>query len=301
MSGKGTVTAMYPEHLYDIDIQLHTCIENFEDDLTEYWTKQLEADDWNELTELRRDAKEIASALRKRALSLQNIGDVSTLNQIYQIRQAEVNAAEERFQTFADELRSQLKTDEARKILDNIKPLFIQSTEPDEPTDRPLHLVWQHLCLEDARDAADGLRERVRRIFQLEELVQELRRESSLPQATMEFLALIGRTFVWGFDAECVIVCRGAIDTAFREKVPIALIETRRRKTGNHDYGLQDRIEAACPTLINEEIRKAADAVKCRGDKAIHFDPHATQDALGTIRIALKVIDRLAELPNASG
>jgi hypothetical protein len=291
---------MYPEHIYEIEIQLQTCIDNFEDDLTKFWIERLDADDWSQLTELRRDAKEIASALRKRALSLQNIGDVSTLNAIYQVQQAEVNAAQERFQKFANELRPKLKSDEARDLLDAIGPLIMQPAQPDEATDRPLHLVWQHLCIEDARDAADGLRDRVRRIFQLEELVEQLRRDSSLPQATMEFLALIGRTFVWGFDAECVIVCRGAIDTAFREKVPVALIETRRHKAEHQDYGLQDRIEAACPTLINEEIRKSAEVVKCRGDKAIHFDPHATQDALGTIRLALKVIDRLAELPNAS-
>jgi hypothetical protein len=289
---------MYPEHLYDIDIQLQTCIDNFADDLTHFWTQQLDADDWSELNQLRRDAEEIASTLRQRALSLQNIGDASTLNKIYQVRQAETNAAEERFQKLANDLRPKLKSDDAREILDNIKPLFMQSTEPDEPTDRPLHLVWQHLCIEDAREGAYGLRDRVRRIFELEKLVEQLRRDSSLPQATMEFLALVGRTFVWGFDAECVIVCRGAIDTAFREKVPVDLIETRRRKAEHQDYGLQDRIEAACPTLISEEIRKAAATVKCRGDKAIHFDPHATQDAIGTIRLALQVIDRLAEIPS---
>lgn len=291
---------MSPKHLYDIDVQLQTCIDIFEDDLAKFWTERLDADGWSEVNQLRCDAQEIASALRKRALSLQNVGDASTLNQIYQIRQAETNAAEDRFQKIANELRPKLKKDDARKILDNIKPLVMQSTEPEEATDRPLHLVWQHLCIEDARSAASGLRDRVRRIFELEELVEHLRRGSSLPQPTMEFLALVGRTFVWGFDAECIIVCRGAIDSAFREKVPTPLIETRRRKAEHQDYGLQDRIEAACPTLINEETRRVAQIVKCRGDKAIHFDPHATCDAIGTIRFALHVIDCLAALPDAS-
>ncbi len=290
---------MYPEHLYELDIQLQTCIDNFADDLTNFWTERLDADEWCQVNDLRRDAQDIASTLRKRALSLQNIGDASTLNQIYQVRQAELKAAEERFQSVADQLQSKLKSKDIRKILDSIKPMFMNAAGPDDPTDRPMHMVWQYLCIEDARDATHGLGDRVRRIFQLEELVQELQRNSQLPQATVHFLALVSRTFVWGFGAECVIVCRGAIDTAFREKVPNSLIETRRRQ-GGHGYGLQDRIEAACPDLINDEIREAANTVKCRGDKAIHFDPYATKDVLGTIKSALKVIDRLAQLPDAA-
>ncbi len=287
--------------LTDIDYQLQTCVQNYEDALNDYWAERLNADDWTEVNQLRRDAQVIAEMLRERALALQNVGDTSALNSLYKMTQAEVAAAKARFEELANQLRTKLKPDDAQELLAVIKPMLMQGAEPEESTDRPLHLVWQYLCIRDACAAADGLRSRVGRIFVLEQLVQQLRRDSALPDETIQFLALVGRTFVWGFDAECVIVCRGAIDTAFRDKVPISLLESRRKKDPNRDYGLQDRIEAACPHLISEQLRKDAHTVRCRGDKAIHFSPNATRDVLGTIRLALSVIDCLAVHPNMEG
>jgi hypothetical protein len=292
---------MPPDDLYNLDIELSACIGAHEDTLDAYWANQLNSEDWSEINQLRHDAREIAELFRKRAMSLQNIGDPSALNAIYQVKGVELRAAEDGFNELAAQLRKKIPLSEAQKVIDSIKPRFMEPPDPEDDTDRPLHLVWQHLCILDARDAVDGLSERVHRIFQLEDLVEELHRDSELPDATMQFLALVGRTFVWGFHAECVVVCRGAIDTAFRGKVPTSLLERRRRREPKRDFGLLDRIEAAYPDLISESIKRDANCVRLRGDKAIHFDPQATDDILDTVRRALRVIDRLAVLPPPSG
>jgi len=290
----------YPFLEYPLDVQLQSLVDAYAGDLSKYWDERLNLKDWSQINQLLRDAESIANCLRNRALALQNIGDASDINSIYEVCRSEEEAAKEHVTGLLDGLPADIKARVGAKGLDDLAKAFGGSTDAAEPSDRPKHAVWQYLCITEAREACADLRDRASRIFELNQLVDLLGCGSALPPASKQFLALVGRSFVYGFDAECVIVCRGVIDTAFQEKVPLALLKSRRTKRKDR-YGLQDRIEAAFPDLLDKRTKEDAHAVRLKGDRAIHYDPHATRDVIGTIRQTLHVVNRLGELPDAPG
>ena len=66
------------------------------------------------------------------------------------------------------------------------------------------------------------------------------------------------------------------------------------RKQEDREFGLANRIVAAYKSnLIDESTKVMAFAIKTRGDKAVHYDPHATKDVAGTIRDTLILLRRL--------
>lgn len=177
---------------------------------------------------------------------------------------------------------------------------------PDETIDSPIRLVWEAMCVEDAWDVVSGIERRVRRQFELERLVDELVSVPHHAESCGAFLSLVSRCFVYGFDAECVAMCRGAMEQAFQEKVTYEHCELAgrrwdpKRKSDSH---LADRIWAAFVPVNGllvgrTDVHAAADRVKLRGDAAVHKGPGVTSDILGTIRDTLVVIDALASLPD---
>jgi hypothetical protein len=293
---------MNPAEIIELDCQLLTCVEEYSQKLEEAWLQKLEAEDWTHVNQLMRDAREIADTIHERVLALQNVGDQATLNAIFKIREVETRAAHERAEQLmgelAERLREKLNEADVIKILNTIRASPSAAPDPEERSDRPLHLIWQYLCVKDGLDSSHGMRARVARMFQLEELIEDIRHDSLIPGPTQQFLALVARTFVWGFDAECVIVCRGVIDTMFRDKVPQKLLESRTKPDRFGEYKLAQRIEAAYPTIITIDVKLAAERVNCRGSKAVHGEPHLTQDVVGTVRDALLVVDELAKHPD---
>ena len=65
-----------------------------------------------------------------------------------------------------------------------------------------------------------------------------------------------------------------------------------------HGYMLSHRIEAALPDLIDEALHQSAVRVNGKGTKAVHYDPEATVDVLGTIRETIALVAALSDATN---
>ena len=119
-----------------------------------------------------------------------------------------------------------------------------------------------------------------------------------LPLSTIEptqaFLRRVGRCFVWGFDPECVILCRGAIETALRDVIDDDLCHRYGQPAARYGYTLAQRINAAESSgILDKDVAKAARRANERATKSAHDNPEATKDALGTIKDTLRVILKL--------
>lgn len=101
---------------WDLDGQLGICLQQFEQSRERYWQERLDADEWSALNQLRRDADEIAAAIRKRALALQNVGDISELKSIHQAYLHERQAAEDRYAELEAMAKAKLPPELAESI-----------------------------------------------------------------------------------------------------------------------------------------------------------------------------------------
>ncbi len=179
---------------------------------------------------------------------------------------------------------SNMGPEEARRF-------FAQMSQEEVPAPdderSPLRPVWERLCIDVAREAISKGDEGVQRIFELYGLICHKKPS----RETQRYLTRLGRCYVWGFDPECVILCRAVLDTAFREVVGDDLCEKHfgRRRS---EFGLNDRIVAACKEgIIDEDTKELAHEVKVRGDKAVHYQPDVTKKVFDTIRDTLTVLE----------
>ena len=148
----------------------------------------------------------------------------------------------------------------------------------DLEKDSPARLVWEHLCIRLAEHSVDGIGSRAHKLLDLWGLVI-----SAKPcPASQQFLRRVSRCYVAGFDTECIILCRGVLDTTFRE---LSL------EAGT----LKKRIDAAAEAnTISAQAEKAANDVRVRGNKAIHDEPDLQVHALEVIRDTLTVVEAIA-------
>jgi len=112
-----------------------------------------------------------------------------------------------------------------------------------------------------------------------------------LSEPVSVFMKLVIRNYVWGFEPECVILCRSAMEAAFRKMVTLEMLEHHLGSRANRDYTLIDAIcTAKKEGMINEELVEKAHAIRLRANKAIHYDPYATKNVFGTMSDTLDVI-----------
>jgi hypothetical protein len=162
----------------------------------------------------------------------------------------------------------------------------------DSPLDKesPLKLVWERFSIDLANESVEKITKGAKRIFDLYKLVLDT--HPSKP--TQQFLARISRCYIWGFEPECVILCRAVLDTAFKDAVTFEVYDNYVKKNNKNSGALENRINAAYETgIINREISDKAHTVRIRGNKAVHEQPDATKDAWGTVRNTLAVLEAL--------
>lgn len=150
--------------------------------------------------------------------------------------------------------------------------------------------IGDRFAIEMAREAIWKSDDAANRLFDLWSLTID-----ALPKkACLQFLRAISRTYVWGFDGECVILCRGALDTAFREAVDDELCTKHGESPTRYGFTMVSRIWAAFKAkMIDEHARDAALGVNDRADKNVHDSPDATPEILGTIRDTLSVVGQV--------
>lgn len=152
--------------------------------------------------------------------------------------------------------------------------------------DSPLRPVWDSLVIAQAEDAICKIDDGASRMLNLYRLV--LRNKPS--ETTQAFLSRLGRCYVWGFDSECVMLCRSIIDTAFKDTIEEEIC----KKHGQQRYDLSNRIWAAFKErIICKDIKDKALKVKTRGDKAVHDQPDITKQIWETLCITVEVLESL--------
>ena len=189
-------------------------------------------------------------------------GDLSKL-------QCEINKSTEEFdKRIADILNLDLPCDKKSALICDV----LKDYPPDPRSeDSPLKLVWEKFIIVLSHEAIEKIEEGASRIFQLYNLV------------------------IWGFDPECVILCRAVIDTAFKDRITPEICEKHFGKPRHkYDFSLSDRIQVALnEEIIDEDIAKKARTVKTRGDTAVHKQPNITKDVWGTICDTVAVLKRI--------
>jgi hypothetical protein len=279
-----------PGMFYDsgLDTALLKTIDEYSHAVDQALQKRLDQTDWSRTVDMLQRVDEIAKHVMQGTTNL--IGPtVADLQQQFDDVEHEYRSEHEKpyWKMYYRRYFGSIPPENVRTLTD-----LWDIDEIDEGLheDSVLRAICDRVSIDLARETVEKrLTTAVKRLLQLVKLAAS----GSPSIATGIFLRHVSRCFIWGFDPECVILCRGAIDTAFRDAIPDDLCANRRQRPP-HGYGLQDRIEASCPDVIEKETLQAALRVKCRGDKAVHYDPEACEGVLGTLRDTVDVISKLA-------
>lgn len=275
----------FSAYQFDLDIQIETMIQTYEEDRERFWQQTND----HEIAVAKvafSQAETIAEALLKSSDNL--LPDTKLPHSLSEIGAAG-NTFLENVATYRTEF---LKVCHDHGLSPPPADILYHIEMVGRPLDSPLKLVWERLCIKLAWDGVGSIREGALRTLKLWGLLVDLQPSGS----TLSFLQRVGRCFIWGFDPECIIVCRGAIDTAFRDAVSddVCMSIYPDRKAGDKEFGLANRIVAAYKTkLIDKPTKKLAFEVKNRGDKAVHHDPYATKDVTRTIKDTIIVLKKL--------
>jgi hypothetical protein len=114
------------------------------------------------------------------------------------------------------------------------------------------------------------------------------------------FLQRVSRCYLYGFNAECVVMCRSVLESEFEAEVPnddciTALGDPVRRDRKNRPiFDFNDRTRAAVILKrITAEVAQLSDDVREDGRDAVHRWPKAQTDPKIYIEKTLKVIAAL--------
>lgn len=120
-----------------------------------------------------------------------------------------------------------------------------------------------------------------------------------MSERARNFLKRLARCYLFGFDNECIIMCRTILDVEFEAEISsddcIGKRETNKFNRNNQPlFDLYDRIFVAKELgRIDEITYKLADDVRKQGNNAVHKNPTPDIDSLMIIQNALTVIDKL--------
>lgn len=280
---------------FDLWVKLETTIDMYEQDREQYWAKRLDAEDWTPDKQLRQDSDEIARLIRKRAFALQGLGTPAELNGIYEA----IQKAKEILASILCRDPNTIPDTEIDVVLKD--GLFKLLSETEDKADgrgsnisnAPIKLIWERLWIDDAWNVVSGIQERAYRVWELERLIERVFRSQQPPEPSARFLALVSRCYVFGFIIECVAMCRAAMEQALRDRVTVE--SPSKAKQPDTLDGMINTAFAQTSDIVgwDPELYKAAKAVQERGNEALHNAPDATNDALGTIESALRVIAAL--------
>lgn len=269
---------------FDLNIKLATEIDSYEQDRQRFWEN---LGGWSAIEYDR--AERFAKAVLKNSEQLIPIeeidGDLSRL----QCEIKKFNKRSELDQKFGEIANSDLPSDKKTALICDV----LKDYPPDpQSEDSPLKLVWERFAIDMSWEAIGKIEEGASRIFKLYNLVLR----STPSKSTQQFLARLSRCFIWGFDPECVMLCRAVIDTAFHENVTPDMCIKHPIEPNRPRFNLANRIYAARKEgLIDDDIEGKADKVRLRGNHAVHEQPGLTKDVWGTICDTVAVLERITQ------
>jgi len=169
---------------------------------------------------------------------------------------------------------------------------------------KPFELLDEHVCIKFGLEAMGMLSSARARFLDLLLLLKD-RQPCNRARA---FLQRVARCYLFGFDAECVVMCRAVLECEFCQTVIdddqvsdwwewYATTTEGRKYKGRPPYGqFWAKIQAAWHAkMIGDEDRDAADAVRRRGNDAVHKRPD-NGEALEVVRQTVQVLDALAKV-----
>jgi len=149
-------------------------------------------------------------------------------------------------------------------------------------------LVLEELAIGAAYAATDGIEEMAERCLEICEFA--LRNQPN--EAVARYLTRAGRCYVAGFFPECVILCRASVENGVKDAFDRRGIPLPATPKGHSS--MRARLDAAVMFgWLSPLAREHADTVWHRGNVAVHHDPNATSDVLGTIELTMGVLGEL--------
>lgn len=108
------------------------------------------------------------------------------------------------------------------------------------------------------------------------------------------YLARAAELYLWQFDAECVVMCRGTLDAALQDRVSDDQLEKVGFKRARLGFDMAQRIEAAVRLgLLSEDSAKWTNDVRVGANHALHVAPGLAPDPLASLAQTAAVLQRL--------
>ena len=110
---------------------------------------------------------------------------------------------------------------------------------------------------------------------------------------TADFFRHVGRCYVYGLNAECLIMCRGVLDCEFQREVGADQCIELLGERSSGSFSLSDRVRVAQASgLISADEAEAAREVIKAANEAVHRHPGkaANADAFSMIEKTVAVL-----------
>lgn len=209
---------------------------------------------------------------------------------------------ERRLREFNDVADSLVKGVQNLTGADGLGSFVEVASNPASSMSKPYELLMEHVCITfgwEVMAILDTARERFTSLLFL------LRDRKPCDKARV-FLERVARCYLFGFDAECVVMCRATLDQEFGDQVVNddqvsewwnwyrTTEKGKKHPSKRPPYGqLWAQILAAeYAKMITTDGQIAADAVRDAGNKGVHQKP-SRDDALERIGQTIKVLDAL--------
>jgi len=271
---------MIDSYSFELHNQLEGTVQSYEEDRQRYWEN---LGGWSAIRY--EQAERFAQAVLKNSEQLISAEEID--DDLSKLQYEMKKSTKEFDKKIAGILDSGLPSDKKNALICDVLKDY-----PSDPAaqDSPLKLVWERFIIDMSEEAIGTIVEGASRIFQLYKLVL-----CSVPSPrTQQFLGRLSRCYIWGFDPECVILCRAVIDTAFNKKINYKMCKKYPVKRNKSPFSLENRIEVALKEeLIDKDIAKKANRVRLRGNIAVHEQPDGIKDVWGTICDTVAVLEKI--------
>ena len=153
-----------------------------------------------------------------------------------------------------------------------------------------LPLVKERLEIELAKIPLDKLCQGAQRIINLYLIALSIPPQKPI----LHYLNRLSRCYIWGFDPECIMLCRSVIDSAFKKAVNDKICKEKLGDRGSMKFSLNDRITVGHNIgLLDEQMKETAIEIKDRGNNAVHVQPDNATDVLDAITKTIAVLEKI--------
>lgn len=281
---------------------LQVKLNQYEGDRETYWRERPQGHDWP--SGLFQHAQRLAEAMIQ---GVEQLGEPDVRSDTLQLElESILPAMSEKFQKAREKLsQAGLTPDEINGFLKSWEQLLLDATQPGE-SQVLLRLVWEQARIAFVAKSLDQLeRAAGGRILHL---LSVLKQHAAKPKV-MRYLQMVSRCFVYGFDAECVIMCRSALDVCLQEEVPDRLCELHKLEVkspkqsisgGGKTYTIHQRIKAAqIDGLLSAKGKELISKVNEAAVPLVHQSAESCPPVLETIRNMIEAVAELTSPGNA--